>query len=121
MNRQELIALCLTYPDAYEDYPFDDINWTVIRHRVNRKIFAWIYERDGSLNINLKCDPMKADFLRSVYKGILPGYHMNKQHWNTVVIGSDVPPQELDELIRESHALTQSRPKQIAGKQGGKR
>ena len=106
MTRQQLIRLCLQFPDAYEHYPFDDANWTVIRHRNGKKIFAWIYERESLLHINLKCEPMKADFLRNVYQGVTPGYHMNKTHWNTVTMGLDVPLTELTAMIAESHALT---------------
>ncbi|ADU26771.1 hypothetical protein Ethha_1220 [Ethanoligenens harbinense YUAN-3] len=61
MTRCALVDYCLTYPDAYEDYPFDESAdaagaWTVIRHRLNQKSFAFIYERDG-LCVNLKCEP----------------------------------------------------------------
>jgi len=74
MTRQELIALCLTFPAAYEDYPFDDVidagAWTVMRHRSNRKGFAHIYERGGKLCINLKCDPFEADLLRSAFRDV---------------------------------------------------
>lgn len=56
MTRQELIDYCLTFPSAYEDYPFDDIAdasaWTVVRHRINKKSFALIYERNGRLCVN---------------------------------------------------------------------
>jgi predicted DNA-binding protein (MmcQ/YjbR family) len=110
MNRRELIEYCLTYPDTYEDYPFDDIPdsvgaWTLIRHRLNKRGFAHIYERDG-LCINLKCEPLRADFLRDIYKGITPAYHMNKEHWNTVRLGSDVPVGELHSMIEHSYRLT---------------
>jgi len=70
------------------------------------KRFAFIYERDGRLCLNLKCDPMKADFLRRVYQDVTAGYHMNKEHWNTVVIGGDVPDTQLFEMIGDSHELT---------------
>jgi len=68
MKRQELIDYCLTLPLAYEDYPFDSMGepgaWTVMRHQVNKKSFALIYERNGKLCINLKCDPIEAEFMR---------------------------------------------------------
>ena len=102
MTRRELAELCLAFPDSYEDAPFHDPNWTVIRHRSNRKCFAMIYERGGNLCINLKCDPMRADFLCKVYEGIDPGYHMNKQHWITVIPDSDGPLDELYDILRES-------------------
>lgn len=109
MNRRELIEYCLTYPDTYEDYPFDDIPdsakaWTVMRHQLNKKSFAFIYERDG-LCVNLKCEPNCADFLRQVYKGVTPAYHMNKEHWNTVRLDSDVPDDKLYAMIEHSYKL----------------
>lgn len=65
MTRQELIDFCLTMPLAYEDYPFDEIAdagaWTVMRHQANKKSFAFIYERNERLCVNLKCDPFEAD------------------------------------------------------------
>lgn len=109
MTRQEIIDYCLTYPDAYEDYPFEEKSdpgaSTAMRHRSNKKIFALINERHG-LGVNLKCDPMRADFLRGAYEGVRPGYHMNKMHWNTVAIPSDVPNDALLDMIDHSYELT---------------
>ena len=110
MTRRELIEYCLTRSHSYEDYPFDSIvddrAWTVMRHRANRKGFAHIYRRHGKLCINLKCDPFKADFLRQMYANVTPAYHMNKQHWNTVTLGGDVPVAELLKMIEQSYDLT---------------
>ena len=111
MTRQELIDFCLSYPGAYEDYLFDDLTasgsaWTVMRHRGNQKGFAHIYERSGSLCVNLKCDPMEADLLRGAFRDVTPGYHMNKTHWNTVHMGGDVPEEELRRMIGNSYDLT---------------
>lgn len=110
MERKELISHCLGYPDAYEDYPFDEdavspTAWTAIRHRSNKKIFALIFEKEG-LCINLKCDPMASDFLRRAYAGVTPAYHMNKVHWNTVKLNRDVPDDELFKMIENSYILT---------------
>jgi predicted DNA-binding protein (MmcQ/YjbR family) len=109
MTRRELIDFCLTLPAAYEDYPFDDTDeagvWAVMRHRANRKGFAHIYERNGKLCVNLKCDPVEADFLRQAYRDITPAYHMNKTHWNTVTLGGDVPEHELKRMIERSYDL----------------
>ena len=109
MTRQELIDFCLTFPTAYEDYPFDDIvdaaAWTVMRHRTNQKGFAHIYERSGKLCVNLKCDPLEADFLRQAFAGVTSAYHMNKEHWNTVTLGSDLPERELKWMIEKSYDL----------------
>jgi predicted DNA-binding protein (MmcQ/YjbR family) len=113
MTRRELIKLCLTFPSAYEDYPFgegadahsDDGSWAMIRHRANKKGFAHIYERHGRLCINLKCEPLEADFLRQAFKDVTPAYHMNKLHWNTVMLGGDVPKAELKRMIGNSYDL----------------
>jgi predicted DNA-binding protein (MmcQ/YjbR family) len=109
MTRQELIDHCLTFPAAYEDYPFDNAAdagaWTVMRHRTNKKSFALIYERNGKLCVNPKCDPIEADILRQAFEGVMLAYHMNKEHWNTVVVGSDVPESELLRQIEQSYDL----------------
>lgn len=117
MTRRELIDLCLEFPSAYEDYPFAEApgegETAVMRHRANKKTFALISERGGKLCINLKCDPREADFLRRVYKGVQPGWHMNKEHWNTVTTGSDVPEEELRRQIANSYDLV--KPKKKSG------
>jgi predicted DNA-binding protein (MmcQ/YjbR family) len=109
MKRRELIDHCLTFPASYEDYPFDSIGdpgaWTVMRHRTNKKSFALIYERNGKLHVNLKCDPFEADFLRQAYMDVTPGWHMNKTHWNTVTLGGDVHDDELKRMIERSYNL----------------
>jgi len=104
MTRQELIGICLKYTAAYEDYPFDNVT-PVIKHSGNGKMFALVGETAGRSSINLKCDPMRADFLRETYRDVLPGYHMNKTHWNTVVTGGDVPLDEIVQMISDSYDL----------------
>jgi len=109
MTRQELIEYCLTLPGAYEDYPFENITdpgrWTVMRHRVNKKGFAHIYERNGNLCVNLKCIPIEADYLRQIFVAVTPAFHMNKIHWNTVTLGGDVPEDELKRMVSNSYDL----------------
>jgi len=109
MTRQEIIDYCLTFPAAYEDYPFDSIAdhgaWTVMRHGTTKKSFALIYERHDKLRVNLKCDPFEADFLRQAFEDVTPGWHMNKTHWNTVTLGGDVPEDELKRMIEQSYDL----------------
>lgn len=112
MTKRELIDYCLTYADAYEDYPFDDLSkspesWAVMRHRGNKKSFAMIFER-GGLCINLKCEPLRADFLRQLYEGVQPAYHMNKVHWNSVY--PDLVPEDvLYGMIEHSYELTKGK------------
>lgn len=109
MTRRELIDCCLSLPLVYEDYPFDDVidesAWTAMRHRTNKKCFAFITTRNGRLMVNLKCNPMEADFLRNSFTDVTPGYHMNKTHWNTVYVGGDVPENELLQMIERSYDL----------------
>ena len=112
MTKRELIDYCLTYQAVYEDYPFDDTT-ALVRHNGNKKMFALISHRNEKLYINLKCDPMKADTLRTVFKSVEAGWHMNKDHWITVYIDGDVPEQELYELIRHSYDLTKPKAKKV--------
>lgn len=106
LTREEAIAFCLTLKDVYEDYPFRDPNWTVIRHRANKKVFAWIYEKDGRIWINVKCDPQWRDFFRSAFPSVVPGYHLNKEHWNSIILDGTVPEKEIRKMIGESYELT---------------
>jgi len=108
MTQRELIDYCLTYPDVSEDFPFDEIPgasdaWAVIRHKGNKKSFAFIYEL-GGLCVNLKRELLQADFLRRLYPGVTPAYHMNEEHWNTVR-PDKVPEDALHEMIDHSHKL----------------
>lgn len=105
-ERKEAVAYCLTFRDAYEDYPFHDTNWCVVRHRSNKKVFAWIFDRDGHVWINLKCDPEWRDFWRETFDSILPAYHLNKKHWNSVILDGSIPEKEIRRMIAESYDLT---------------
>ena len=110
MTKRELIDLCLQLPDCYEDYPFGDA-WAIMRHKGNKKSFASISIHHGQLMINLKCNPFDAGLLRREFKDIIPGYHMNKDHWNSVFQGGDVPPDMLKLLIEQSYNLTKPKRK----------
>ncbi|PAK55742.1 MmcQ/YjbR family DNA-binding protein [Paenibacillus sp. 7541] len=108
MTIEEFIEHGLSYPGSYEDQPFGE-GWTAIRHKGNQKIFALIFNRDGHLCVNLKCDPDRSDFLRQAFKEVQPGYHMNKEHWNTVILDGELPEEDLHDMVRHSYELT--RPK----------
>ena len=105
-TRAEAIAACLCLPGTYEDYPFDDPNWTVMRHADNKRSFAFIFERDGKIWINLKAEPLRADFWRDAYAAVLPGYHMNQRHWISVILDGSMTDAEILPLIEDSYALT---------------
>lgn len=104
-ERKQLVRYCLTFPDVYEDYPFDDPNWTCMRIRGNRKIFAWIFDREGHMWVNVKCDPEWRDFWRGAYASVIPAYHMNKTHWNSIVLDGSVPDKDIRRMIAESYDL----------------
>jgi len=111
MTRQDLIDHCLTFPGAYEDYPYDKISQpgsvAVMRHSANKKSFATVYERKGRLCVTLKCDPFEADFLRQVYRDVET---QKMPTWNYVYVGGDVPEEELRRMIGNNYGLT--KPKQ---------
>lgn len=109
LERTEAITLCNRFKDIYEDYPFHDANWTVMRHKVNKKMFACIYEKNDLIWINVKCDPEWRDFWRSTYQSVVPGYHMNKEHWNSIILDGSVPEQDIERMIVESYTLTKGR------------
>ena len=106
LTRQDAVNACLSLPDVWEDYPFDDPNWTVMRHRSNRKSFAFIFERNGKIWINLKAEPLRADFWKAAYSAVVPAYHMNKRHWISVILDGSMADGEVMALIEDSHALT---------------
>ncbi|MDD3429840.1 MAG: MmcQ/YjbR family DNA-binding protein [Oscillospiraceae bacterium] len=106
MTKEELITLCLNGKKACADTPFGANGATAVRHTQNGKWFALIFVLEGKLCVNLKCQPVKADFWRSVYHGVQPAWHMNKTHWNKVEMDTDVLPCDLQEMINDSYALT---------------
>ena len=116
MTRDKYLDFCRAIPGALVDQPFDeDFETYIVRHCDNRKWFAAVLRHDGRDLINLKCEPIEAEFLRSVYEGIIPAYHMNKTHWNTVYLDSDVPDELLRQLTMASYKLT-ARKQRNAGK-----
>ncbi len=115
MNKDEYIEFCRTIPGAVVDQPFtDDFLTYTARHMKSRKWFGVIMELDGSVFVNLKCDPLESDFLRSVYEGITPAYHMNKLHWSSVCLSSDVPDELIIDLTLKSFHLTETKVKRKA-------
>ena len=104
-TRADIVAYCLTFPGAIEDYPFSDGNWTVMRRHDTRRGFAWVFEREGHIWVNVKCDPGDALALRQAFASVLPAYHMNKTHWNSIVLDGTVPDEEVRAMIAASYAL----------------
>jgi len=102
MNITELEAYLLAKKAASKSYPFGK---AVAVFKVMGKIFALFAECESPLRINLKCDPDEASLLRGMFKAIKPGYHMNKDHWNTVILNGRVPEDLLHDMIDNSYAL----------------
>lgn len=101
MNIEEIRSYCLELSLVSEDMPFGD---DTIVFRIKGKIFA-LLNLQQPFGINLKCDPVLAVQLREEYEYVLPGYHMNKKHWNTIDLSFDIPNDKLKEWIKNSYEL----------------
>lgn len=107
MTKDEYLDFCRSFAGAETDCPFrSKYEITIARHSGNQKWFAALMLVNGKYLVNLKCAPDEADFLRKIYTGITPGYHMNKVHWNSVYFDSDVPDDELMRMTLSSFNLT---------------
>ncbi len=101
-THKQLEQIILDMPDARLDYPFGE---GVAVYKVGDKMFALINEKSDPLKISLKCDPLLAERLRDMYETVVPGYHLNKKHWNTIICTGQVPDDELKDLIVHSYHL----------------
>ena len=99
-RRDLVIEACAAKPGSSEDYPFGD---GVAVFKVAGRMFALVPLGEPPGSVSLKCDPHLAAGLRARYAAITPGYHLNKRHWNTVVLDGSVPDEELAELIDHSY------------------
>ena len=104
-TREEALKYGLSLPDTYQDAPFSDLNWQLVRYKGNKKAFLWTYEKDGYINLNVKTDPDKVYFWRQAYKAVIPGYHQNKQHWNTIILDGSIPESDIKIMIAESYDI----------------
>ena len=109
-TRSQILEYGLSFPDTYQDAPFHDDNWQLVRYSGNKKAFLWTYEKEGFLNINVKTDPEKAFFWRDIYSAVKPAYHQNKRHWITVVLDGTIPAKDIRLMIAESYDLIADSP-----------
>jgi predicted DNA-binding protein (MmcQ/YjbR family) len=102
MDREQAIQYLSSKPDSREDFPFGP---QAAVYKVQSKMFALVSHREGNDFINLKCDPDQAFILRDIFPAVRPGYHMNKKHWNTVLLDDSIPTSEVKRMIDHSYSL----------------
>lgn len=109
-TREEALSYGLSFPGTYQEAPFHDQNWQLVRIKGSKKAFLWTYEWDGLINLNVKADPEWRDFWRNAYAAVIPGYHQNKEHWNTIILDGSIPDEEIRRMIAESYDLVTDSP-----------
>lgn len=102
MNFDRARAYLKARPDAWEDFPFSP---DVYVYKIRDRMFATLVDTQPVARMNLKCDPDEAQFLRGMFAAVLPGYHMNKTHWNTVLLDGSIPRGEIERMIDRSFGL----------------
>ncbi|WP_444894642.1 MmcQ/YjbR family DNA-binding protein [Microbulbifer sp. TRSA001] len=102
MQKGTLRGYLLSRPEAIEDFPFGP---DVAVFKIKGRMFATLSCYRGVDASNLKCDPDEALALRDIFSGVIPGYHMNKKHWNTVLLDGTVPDYEIERMVDRSYGL----------------
>lgn len=102
MDHKTVEEYILSMPNSRLDYPFGD---DVAVYKTDDKMFALIAEGKNPIRLSLKCDPQLALTLREKYETVLPGYHLNKKHWNTIVLTGQLEWEEIKGLIYHSYLL----------------
>ncbi len=106
MNPGELRDRCLSFPGAEETFPFGP---TTSVFKVGGKMFALSQLDADSLRVSVKCEPGLAEALRGAHAAVIPGYHLNKRHWNTVIIDGSLPDELVRDMIEDSYDLVVSK------------
>jgi predicted DNA-binding protein (MmcQ/YjbR family) len=102
MDVEEIREYCLQKKDVEESFPFGN---DMLVFKISSKIFLLLSLESAPVQFNVKCDPDLAIELRERYSAVLPGYHMNKKHWNTIVCDQTVPKKKIYEFIDHSYAI----------------
>jgi predicted DNA-binding protein (MmcQ/YjbR family) len=102
-THKEVEAYILSMPDSRLDYPFGE--GVAVYKTADDKMFALVKEGSDPIQLSLKCDPLLAKTLRERFESVLPGYHLNKKHWNTVLLTGQLSWDEIQDLIRHSYLL----------------
>ncbi len=109
-TRKEAVTYGLSFPNTYTEAPFHDPNWDLVRIKGSKKVFLWIYEKDGIMHLNVKVRPEWRDFYRQVYEAVVPGYHLSKEHWNTIILDGSIPDEDIKRMIAESYDIVTDSP-----------
>ncbi len=102
MNYSTSKKYLLDKPESLESYPFGD---DIPVFKVKNKVFAILGIKGDVGQLNLKCDPDEALSLRDIFEAVIPGYHMNKKHWNTIILDGSIPEGEIERMIDNSYSL----------------
>lgn len=108
MTHKEFEEYLLSFPDTWLDFPFGEgtsVYKVGDKESGNGKLFAIITDESKPLRVSLKCDPQLAENLREKYESVLPGYHLNKKHWNTILLTGQLSDDEIKDLARHSYLL----------------
>lgn len=109
-TREEALAYGLSFPNTYQEAPFHDENWQLVRVKGSKKAFLWTYEMEGKIHLNVKVSPEWRDLWRQAYEAVIPGYHQNKEHWNTIILDGTIPDDDVKRMIAESYDLVTDSP-----------
>ena len=109
-TRKEALDYGLSFPNTYVEAPFHDPNWQLVRVKGSKKAFLWTYIREDYVNLNVKTDPEWRDYWRSAFSSVIPGWHQNKEHWNTIILDGTIPDEAVRKMIAESYALVTDSP-----------
>ena len=105
LSREDVLEYGLTFSNVYVDTPFHVPIWVLLRYEKNKRAFAWTYEREGHIWVNVKVDPEWRDFWRNTYSSVIPAYHQNKEHWNSIILDGTIPDTDIKRMIAESYDL----------------
>ena len=107
ISRHLLEKRLLEFPKSYLDFPFGPTPavYKIKGGKGSDKMFALLVEQNGLLRLSLKCDPFLAETLREKYESVLPGYHLSKKHWNTLILDGQLSWSEVEALVEHSYQL----------------
>ena len=106
MDHKTVEEYIMSMPGTHLDYPFGE--GVAVYRAPNDKLFALIAEGSNPVRVSLKCDPLLAQTLRERYESVMPGYHLNKKHWNTIICSGQLSDDEIKDLIVHSYTLVTS-------------